>query len=169
MKSLIVLLVCTIGHGAPVVKDNITTTTITTDSTKSGKLTPLQVSCNNVTVCIKCQEHKCYDYDNITEKCTKSGQSKTEILLLQIFLGYLGVAAFTVGDYLWGSIQLCLALSPILWAFCYLCPFGEEATDLLAKIPLCLCYTAGIVIWIWYLIQIIENQLLGKNGCPLIE
>ena len=140
-------------------------------STSSGKLSPAEESCNNITTCIECNKNKCYEYDLTAKSCNKIGQHKSMILLLHIFVGSMGVAAFVVGYVLFGSIQLGLLLSPLLWAFCYTCPYDKkgEVNDFLAKGLSCICWSIDIGLWIWYLTLIIDNKIVGKNGCPLIE
>jgi hypothetical protein len=142
-----------------------------TESSSSGKLSPAEKSCNNVTACIECNKNKCYEYDLTAKSCNKIGQQKTMILLLHIFTGSFGVAAFVVGNVIIGGIQLGLISSPILWAFWYACPFDKkgEVNDCLAKGFSCVSYSTAIGLWIWYLILIIENKVLGINGCPLLE
>jgi hypothetical protein len=166
MKNLILFALISCVLGAPSLTSNITST-----SDSSGKLTSAEKTCNNVTACVECNENKCYEYDIAAKSCNKVGQRKDTILLLHIFLGSVGVAAFVVGNILFGAIQLGLILSPLLWMWCYCCPCDkkEELIDFCAKGGVCVCYSIASGLWIWYLTLIVENQIMGKNGCPLIE
>ena len=139
-------------------------------SSSSGKLTPLEKSCNNVTACVECNKNKCYNYDEHAKSCNKVGEKKDTILMLHIFLGYLGVAEFVVGNVLIGAIQLGLLLSPFLWVCCYICPYDKkgEVNDCLAKSFSCVSYSAAIGLWIWFLVLIVEDKIMDSNGCPLI-
>ena len=137
----------------------------------SGNLSPTQQNCSNITACIKCEKQQCYKYDFISEKCEKDGQNKTIIIILHIFFGLLGVAAFVVGNNILGFIQLSLICSPMIWVCCYSCPFDKKSkiNDCLTKGLIGVSYIIAIMLWIWYLILIINDSIMGKNGCPLIE
>ena len=166
MKNLVLFALISCALGAPALTSNITST-----SKSSGKLSPAQETCNNVTACIECNENKCYEYDLTAKSCNKMGQQKNEVLILHIFLGSLGAAAFIVGNVLFGVIQISLLLSPLLWMWCYCCPCDkkDEINDFIAKGGVCICYSIALGLWIWYFILIIEGKIFGKDGCPLIE
>jgi hypothetical protein len=165
LTSLFILSNCT------PVKNNNTSSISIKDTKNSNKLTPLEQSCNNVTDCIECNKNKCYEYDITAKSCNKVGQQKSTIILIHIFLGPLGATAFMVGNYLFGGIQLALALSPLLWMWCYCCSCDkkDEIIDFIAKGGVCICYSIALGLWIWYFILIIEGKIFGKDGCPLIE
>jgi hypothetical protein len=168
LKFALFLSIIYTSHTLPLLSTSNKTESL--DSSSSGKLTPLEKTCNNITACIDCNKNKCYNYDEHAKSCNKVGERKDTILLLHIFLGYLGVAEFVVGNILIGSIQLGLLLSPCIWACCYACPYDKkgEVNDCLAKSFSCVSYSGGIGLWIWYLVLIIEDKIMNSNGCPLI-
>ena len=138
---------------------------------------------NNTCTCIApCMEYKngtdycvvknCYEYDPNTKLCAKSGKSWMVALCLQIFTTSIGGTAF-LQQWGWFAAVMCLVFGPCLLRMFLGCCVKEEDSvellDLVIKILQGLCTFAYLIIWIYLLVKIAENDIEGPDGCPMVK
>ena len=122
-----------------------------------------------------CTLKKCYSYDENLGQCKASGKDATTALLLQIFLGYLGVGFgylenwFLFGIF-WGVIGGFIFLLCAAGCCCCRNPEDREATvRSLASCFSCLITVFVIVMYIYGIVIIAQKETgITGDGCPLV-
>lgn len=138
---------------------------------------------NNTCTCIApCMEYKnatdycvlknCYGYDPNTKLCAKSGKSWIAALLLQILTTSIGGAAF-LQHWEWFAVSISLVFGPCVLRMFLACCVKEEDTielvDIVYKIIQGFCTFVYFIIWIYLLVKIAKNDIVGPDGCPMVK
>lgn len=123
-----------------------------------------------------CTVKDCYSWDENLAECKATGKQSIIALLLQIFLGYLGVGFgylenwYLFGIY-WGVIGGTILLA--CFSICFCCGItAEDRASNTKGFNVCMGFLLGvfiIVMYIYGIVIIAENQAnITSDGCPLV-